>query len=476
MEAIALINRIWPEHDRTNCEDNDPCNGFFSKNEKDPPGLCTRCMMLEIIAGETIDGRPLPDIIHPAMFLDPDRKAPAISGSKKEAPIKPVTEAPKIPSAVPTQPENPAGKRRGRKPGIKTDLLQSDLFQLEDLSQPNDPSESTSSNTSLLNTPAPAKTAEPTNPAPKSKPEKPIKTAPVNFGNAGTDSDDDSDNDDFEDDQFPEELTEEQILMREMRNESGFSGKFKSNMTCCNDNVLIHPKDEPAPITRLEYIRRLAGGAPHHDRTPSITKPRRPKDVLDDDTIPEANKAPKNKAPESKAMEAHPSAIIPTRSAPSKAPITPQTNGATEEANSTLPNPTTQVPEVPEERLFYKGTIKALAEKLHTTEALATGFVKGFQMLKASCICGCTEKPVTGKPPRIYAVYTPAEVQLSGTIQEIAQTLQIPSTSASGLIRCLQIAYPENIKVVKPQESKGGRVTTLYQIAFDHKNKELSNA
>lgn len=60
MDALEFINLICPDHDRTNCSDENISNGFFSWTGYPWHGRCTRCMYLEIIK----DGK-VPDQFDP---------------------------------------------------------------------------------------------------------------------------------------------------------------------------------------------------------------------------------------------------------------------------------------------------------------------------------------------------------------------------------------------------------------------------
>ena len=51
--AKDLLDFIYPEHDRTSCDDKNLNNGFYSRNENGF-GRCTRCMFLEILSGVEI--------------------------------------------------------------------------------------------------------------------------------------------------------------------------------------------------------------------------------------------------------------------------------------------------------------------------------------------------------------------------------------------------------------------------------------
>ena len=48
--AKELLDFIYPEHDRTSCDDNDRNNSFYSRNEQGY-GRCTRCMYLDLLDG-----------------------------------------------------------------------------------------------------------------------------------------------------------------------------------------------------------------------------------------------------------------------------------------------------------------------------------------------------------------------------------------------------------------------------------------
>lgn len=66
MTAIELINIIAPEHSRTSCSDENLSNGFYHKASdeweeeykvirKDYNPRCTRCALLDIANGRSID-------------------------------------------------------------------------------------------------------------------------------------------------------------------------------------------------------------------------------------------------------------------------------------------------------------------------------------------------------------------------------------------------------------------------------------
>lgn len=51
MEAIELINILWPDHDRKSCSDDNISNGFYTHDELGR-GRCVRCMLLQLENGE----------------------------------------------------------------------------------------------------------------------------------------------------------------------------------------------------------------------------------------------------------------------------------------------------------------------------------------------------------------------------------------------------------------------------------------
>lgn len=67
MEARELIDLIWPEHDRTSCDDKEVQNGFgtmgLRHKETDEllaNGRCFRCMVLEVERGYCRDLSDIP--------------------------------------------------------------------------------------------------------------------------------------------------------------------------------------------------------------------------------------------------------------------------------------------------------------------------------------------------------------------------------------------------------------------------------
>ena len=52
MDALELVNIVFPEHGRTSCSDDDLNNGFYSRCDGTWHGRCTRCMWLEIAKDE----------------------------------------------------------------------------------------------------------------------------------------------------------------------------------------------------------------------------------------------------------------------------------------------------------------------------------------------------------------------------------------------------------------------------------------
>lgn len=50
MKAIELINKMFPKHDKSSCNDNDDTqNSFYFEGDKQERSSCIRCSLLKII-------------------------------------------------------------------------------------------------------------------------------------------------------------------------------------------------------------------------------------------------------------------------------------------------------------------------------------------------------------------------------------------------------------------------------------------
>lgn len=68
MKAIELINIITPEHARTSCSDENISNGFYRELDSlcisnEYHSRCSRCALLEIMNGESVDEKKLIETI-----------------------------------------------------------------------------------------------------------------------------------------------------------------------------------------------------------------------------------------------------------------------------------------------------------------------------------------------------------------------------------------------------------------------------
>jgi hypothetical protein len=66
MDAMDLIDTVWPDHTCTSCSDENITNGFRSCGIDNlnggllANGRCLRCMLLEMEAGVCADGQEIP--------------------------------------------------------------------------------------------------------------------------------------------------------------------------------------------------------------------------------------------------------------------------------------------------------------------------------------------------------------------------------------------------------------------------------